>query len=315
MLTICLRILSILGILLLVLLTLAATAVLLVLFCPVTYRIRGTKDEESLRLDIRIKWLAGLLRVRYQYPEPGHVTIKLLCFPLYKWKKGIPGKNPPKEASGKEGESLSKNGREKKEWANTPPQAHKDLPVEENAITASNEGADSGASEVRKKEETVRDSEKEQTEDAHTDKNSQKFEKIKYTFHNIYDKIKKIWDNISYYRELLLEEESRLLFSHIQLRLVKILKSIRPRIWKANILFGTGSPDTTGYLYGVYCMFSPVWGIDSKLTPDFEEKVFQGEFELAGHVVLCVLLMNAGKVLLDKRLKRFLRKLKREKRA
>ena len=73
MLTIVLRILSVLGILLLALCALAVTILLLVLFVPVTYRISGAKDEEGFRINGKVNWLFGIFRLRYGYPEPGEL--------------------------------------------------------------------------------------------------------------------------------------------------------------------------------------------------------------------------------------------------
>ena len=70
MLDICLKLLAIFGILLLILLGLFLLVLLLVLFCPVTYRVRGRRDTESMELSVKIKWLAGFISARYRYPDP-----------------------------------------------------------------------------------------------------------------------------------------------------------------------------------------------------------------------------------------------------
>ena len=137
-----------------------------------------------------------------------------------------------------------------------------------------------------------------------------KIKKIKYTICSIYDKIKNIWENISYYVELLREEETRQLFSHVVFRLGKILKSIRPRRIRGQLLFGTGSPDTTGYAYGVYGMLSPFLGCRLLVTPDFTRAVLEGDIAVAGHITVFTILWNGLKVLLDKKFRRFVQKMK-----
>ena len=101
------------------------------------------------------------------------------------------------------------------------------------------------------------------------------------------------------------------LWKHVKLRLGKIWKSIRPRHIRADILFGTGAPDTTGYLLGVYGMLSPSLGPKVNVTPDFTQAILQGEAEVSGHVTTFGLAVNGLKLLLDKRLHLFLKKLKR----
>lgn len=147
-------------------------------------------------------------------------------------------------------------------------------------------------------------------EDGWGGKISGKVQKIVYTIRNIYDKIKKIWENISYYMELLQEEDTKQLFSHALCRGGKILKSIRPRYIKADILFGTGSPDTTGYAYGMYCAASSLLGTGFWVTPDFERKILEGHFEAVGHVTIWIFVLNGVKLLLDRRLRALLGKVK-----
>ena len=137
-----------------------------------------------------------------------------------------------------------------------------------------------------------------------------KIRKIKYTIRSIYDKIKNIWENISCYIELLQEEETKQLFSHVIFRLGKILKNIRPRHIRGQILFGTGSPDTTGYAYGVYGMLSPFLGNKVLVTPDFSRAVLEGDIYVSGHITVFTILWNILRVLADKKLRRFINKMK-----
>ena len=95
MLTVILKILSILGILLLVLLGVLFSAILLVLFVPVTYRVRADRqetvpdgdgrpaDSPLMHIAVKADWLLGVLRVRFMYPDPGTVKVKALCFTLF----------------------------------------------------------------------------------------------------------------------------------------------------------------------------------------------------------------------------------------
>lgn len=140
----------------------------------------------------------------------------------------------------------------------------------------------------------------------------EKFQKIKYTICSLYDKIKEIWKNISYYTALLQEENTRQLWAYAKQRAAKILKSIRPRHIRADVLFGTGSPDTTGYAYGMYCMFSPVLGPKVLVTPDFERTVLEGRLDISGHITIFVLVINIARLMMDKKLRVFVRKLKKK---
>ncbi len=380
MLDMILQILAVLGIILLVLLAVFLTIVFLVLFFPVTYRIYGKKDEDGIRCSAKVKWLFGLLRARYSYPEWGHLTVKALCFTLF--DAAIPGDGMPKEErvfgeTKKKAHRATKTKKEKNPTKVKNTTKVKDITKEKkvtrekNTIAAesaveqgirndskmtdamksdciradgiesdskkedsieSNSKSEDGIETISKKEEGIgatdldmagadADSVGEEAAEAldSSEENNRakgigkiflKFHKIKYTIYRIYDKIKKIWKNISYYIELLKEEETKQIFQYALFRSGKIWKHVRPRHIKADILFGTGSPDTTGYLYGAYCIVSSVMGISILVTPDFEQAVFQGEVDVSGHITIWVLVWNGCKLLLDKKLRKFLKKLK-----
>lgn len=289
MLGIILKILSVLGILLLVLLGIVLLLLLIVLFYPITYRAQGKKDSTSKTLSVRVNWLFGLLRIRYSYPEPGKLTVKLLWHTFFTSGKE---KQDKKAEQGKR--SLAKEPKVKPDAAtNNPPSESVDsaVPDADEGRTAEN----SAASDNEIPEE---------------DGFGKKIAKIKYTIHHIYDKIKEIWENITYYAELLREEETKQLFSHVCFRIGKIWRHIRPRHINADVMFGTGSPDTTGYLYAVYGMSSPFLGPSVMVTPDFTEKILEGTFSVSGHITVAVLLINALKVLLDRKLMKFIEKMK-----
>lgn len=329
MLTIVLRILSVIGILLLALFVLAAVMLLLVLFVPVTYRISGAKNEEGFRISAKVKWLLGLARLRYGYPEPGELTAKLLFFTLYRAK--IPSgeeenandkaadeetapdeKKEEKTPAGKSRGKIMAALREKKDNSESGNRTHdpKENRSGENAAgTGTGETGKDGRTEGDKGNAPESGGEALLSgQPSFFGKILQNFEKFQYTIHSIYDKIKEIWNNISYYLELLQEEETRQLFSHIMLRTGKIIKSVCPRHIRADILFGTGSPDTTGYLYGAYCMISPALRADVCVTPDFERAVLEADFDISGRITVWVLAVNACKIALDKRLRRLIRK-------
>lgn len=332
MLDVVLKILAALGIVFLALLLLAILIILLVLFFPVTYRIRGKKSEEDMSLAVRVNWLFGFLRARYAYPEPGLLTARLLWFRLY--QKRLPGGEDGEADKKKAGGQDDSKGSESVE---TGEKADAGNGVETGEKTDAGNGGDSGgqAPEKDAREESVEKPAEEETAEKTEETAAEtcgeqepergdtgpeglkkrlfeKIQKIKYTIGNIYDKIKEIWGNISYYAELMQRRETVELYAYVKLRIFKILKNIRPRHIRADILFGTGEPDTTGYAYGAYCMLSPFLGPRFLVRPDFERAVLQGEFDISGHVTVFVLVFNALKLMFDRKFRWFMRKLKKE---
>ena len=111
MLTILLKLLSILGILLLILLGVALVIIFLILFFPVTYKAFGKKTSEDMQITAKANWLLGFLRIAYSYPEPGKLLVKCLFFTVYDSsaeKKNSAQKKKGKNASEKQ-ESAEQN--------------------------------------------------------------------------------------------------------------------------------------------------------------------------------------------------------------
>lgn len=129
------------------------------------------------------------------------------------------------------------------------------------------------------------------------------FNKIRYTVGKICDKIKHILNNITFYKDLWNDPETRGLLRHAGNRIGHILKSLRPRKLELTARIGTGSPDTTGYLYGIYGMILPQLGKDICITPDFEQAILEGNFKTSGHFTLACVLFHTICLLMDKRLK------------
>lgn len=330
MLTIILKILGILGILILVILGLALLLLMLVFFVPVTYRVKAdrkpcsdvgsgtgtTGDEEPgeyvTRIVARANWLFGLLRVRFLYPEPGTVTVKALGFTLL--DSGVTTEQAGGRAKDKTEEKTEENKAEAKEEAKT-----------ESKIKTGSKNETESKPETRSKATTEEKAE-DRTEDRRNAEDKavkgdtpkrNPLEKIQYTLRKICDKIemicekiKEVYGNISHYKEIFLCEDNRGLINHAFRRLDRILKSIRPRKLHADIRFGTGSPDTTGYAFGVYGILCAGPGRHVILTPDFERAVLEGEIYAAGHITVFTVLWHGLWVALDKRLWELVSKLK-----
>ena len=281
MLTILFKILSILGILLLILLGIALVVILLVLFFPVCYKVSGKKTAEEMLFDAKMKWLFGLIRVSYSYPVPGKLLAKVLFFTVY-------------DSSEKEKNSAS--------GENTHTAPNKDITTllsDDTDMAKTDTATDTEASADAKTsvEENTPGPQQETS-----GKIAGFFEKIRYTIRKICDKIKYILKNISFYRELWNNPDTKGLLQHAGSRIGHILKRLRPRKLEVNARVGTGSPDTTGYLYGIYGMILPKLGKGVCITPDFEQAILEGDLKASGHFTVACVLFHSARLLMDKRL-------------
>lgn len=302
MLTILFKILSILGIVLLILVGIAVVVILLVLFFPVCYKLSGKKDAEELRFTARVQWLFGLLRLSYDYPDPGKLLVKLLFFTLYDSSAERPVKN-----SGAQQKTSDENSGQQ-----TVPAAPQEAVTEPDSVEA--EAESSPASEVAEKESTqpaIEPQAQEAETHTHSEDSSGKimgrlyrlFERIRYTVRKICAKIKNILQNIAFYKNLWNDPDTQGLIKHAGKRLGHIMKRLRPRKLTITATVGTGSPDTTGYLYGIYGMFLPKLGKGICIIPDFEQAILEGKFKASGHFTAACVLFHSLRLILDRRLR------------
>lgn len=310
-------ILSLIGRILLGLLALVFLLLLLVLFFPITYRLRGERSEDKLTASARADWLFGVIRVRYAYPEPGNVTVKLL------WKKLVDtsaasgkGKDADQEKKGSdkeqkaggdsEAEAVPENGGST-EAAET--ETNTTDGAEAPGVETDDSKAEAAGTETGDSGNETHDADDEGA-DTPADGFLGKISKIKYTILKIYGKIKDIWGHLSYYAGVLREDNTVALWKHVRQRLGKMLRAIRPRRINGSLVFGTGAPDTTGYLFGVYGMLSPLLHYGLCVTPDFTQQILEGSIDISGHITLWALTWNGLKLLLDKKLRLFIQKMK-----
>ncbi|MBE5868042.1 MAG: DUF2953 domain-containing protein [Lachnospiraceae bacterium] len=124
--------------------------------------------------------------------------------------------------------------------------------------------------------------------------------------------ISNVCDKIKYYWEVLRDQDNRRLFIRCRKRIVKVLRHVFPRTLHGELLIGTGQPDTTGYVLAVYGMLFPILGNHINITPDFENKVFQGNWSVKGRIRAVVFFKNVLGVVFDRQLRAFIRQLKKE---
>lgn len=279
-----LKILSILGIILLALLGTLLAVVLLVLFMPVVYRGSGFAHGGKYQAQFRFRWLFGLVRGEFSYPEDGALRIRALWVTLF---------------------DSGRKRREPEEERREPPAAaaaetRKQQPVEMlEAAKASPDSAEVDApappQEASPKQEkgTAQEPPKEQKEP-------------------LAAKLSALREKLQLYLPIVQDEDNRALVRHALGRLGRILRSIRPRVLRLEAVIGTGEPDTTGYIYGAFWAVKPFWGRKCRIavTPDFESRILEGEVFLRGHILAVVLLYHIVRVILDKRLGQLIDRLK-----
>lgn len=276
-----LKILSILGITVLCLLAFLLTAALLVLFWPISYRGKCTASMGEYRVNFRFRWLFGLVRGTYKYPEDGKLRIKALWITVYEsgGSEKVEGEETtPPEQFQQENSPREPHSQAKKK---TEPPAREILPQEEslaeNPPSSQGQEKDKGAQEQTSGEPAAEQ---------------------KADHRNIREKL-------LFYVDILRNKDNQELVLYSLGRLGRIITHIRPRYLRARAVAGLGEPDLTGYAYGAYCAIRPFLGkkCQMNVTPDFERRILEGEAVLRGRVMAATVLYHVCSVLFDRRLR------------
>ena len=317
-----LKILSILGIILLCLLALAVAALLLVLFCPVSYRGGGSARAGKYRAWFRFRWLFGLVRGFYAYPDSGSLKVKLLWLTVYdsggKQEKASPEDKLSRQVAEAEEREQSGKGEAEVEGRTQPERTaartEKQAPSEQTAIKTEKQ-APLEQTAIKTGEQVPSEQAAIEAEGQNSPNPAASGEAWPDEAKEVpADKLSGLKDKLTFYLEIVRDEENQELVKHVLTRLGKILKSIRPRFLRAEALVGLGEPDLTGYVYGIYWAVKPFLGKKCRMTvtPDFERRILEGEAVLGGRIMAATVLHHAVRVLLDRRLRRLLDKMKRQ---
>lgn len=112
------------------------------------------------------------------------------------------------------------------------------------------------------------------------------------------DKLKKKIDDIKMIsNDEANKEMVRLLYSQLK----ALFKEIMPVKYKINIHYGCDDPYRTGQLLMYISVFYGLSGINMNITPDFNEKILEGDIYIKGRVRICKLLMIVFRVYRNKR--------------
>lgn len=310
-----LKILSILGIILLSLLALVLTAALLVLFWPVSYRGAGTAKTGEYRACFRFRWLFGLVRGTYTYPEDGKLRIKALWITVYESGGNEKSGETPKDSLKEPAETRDSQAAmpQTQDAQAAAPETH-DLqetrPPEQDSQekTSPEQNPLETASQAQNSPQ-----EQLSAVNAAKEKGSQEQES-EGTIPEKKKDLKNLKGQLLSYLNILRNKDNQELVLYGLERLGKIIRHIRPRYLRVQALAGLGEPDLTGYAYGIYCSVRPFLGkkCQVKITPDFERRILEGEAALRGRIMAATILYHVCSVLFDRRLRQMIDQLKME---
>ena len=336
MLAVILKILSVIGIVLLCLLGLILVLVILVLVMPVKYRIKASKEPEGeLNAVFKLTYFFRIVRALAVYEQKKvSVSVKVLWFKLF--SMDFPEESEGEEISDEEFDSFldeelpdeedfeitSKNDADSGEQSDEPAkiesevsddELHNDLFGDDEETSEDIEESQDDADGTESAGDAGLDDSGTEEEDepkGFFDRISGLIEKIKCKYRAFYDKIVKVRSEIRYYRNVLHSNEAAYALRVVKKRLKKIVKLILPRTIRCDLVYGFSSPDLTGKVYGLYCLFRNRFDKRSRVVPDFDNEVFEGYVEAKGHFNLICILHNLVCIVLNKNCRKIYKSVK-----
>lgn len=108
------------------------------------------------------------------------------------------------------------------------------------------------------------------------------------------------------FKKMVTDEKNKEAVVHLKDEIVYFLKVLLPKKSKLDAVFSTGSPDTTGQIFGITAMFPITYSKGWRVAPDFEsdESYFRGSFWGKGKIYGYQLVGIVLRILFDKKCRR-----------
>lgn len=90
---------------------------------------------------------------------------------------------------------------------------------------------------------------------------------------------------------LLREDNSRQLVCILKDNVLHLWRKLKPKVFRAQLLFGTGDPASTGEILGLFAILYAWYGDGVRIVPDFQRKVWEGDFFAKGGISIFTLLL------------------------
>lgn len=281
--TVILFLLKLIGIILLVLLGIVLTLLVLLLFVPVRYQIKGSVLEDKT-VRVKLHWLLHLLVFSLSYEEKKLTTeFRILGFRLF-----------PREKKKSALDDTDFDDIEEAEDERVTQEPVQEIPQLTATEYSGEPQTDSSETHRRQKRQPKRKIA------AFIDKWKRFWEKIK----QIPDKVSAIWSVIS-------DEGNHKVVSLVWEQIRYLLRHSRFRKLKTDLTFSAGDPATTGQILGVFCMFPMLYQYEVSVVPDFESEQWylRGTFEIKGHARLVHVLRSGTLLWKEKEVRRFVNRM------
>lgn len=317
-----LTILKIIGIVLLVILGILLFLLAAILFVPVRYSVKGTVDN-SITAEGGISWLLSLLRYDFTFRDQEFEgRIRIFGFHPRKKKKVTEEELEAEAVSGVEdAENTASTADEAIEAQHVSDSTAEQLSEERRKETSiagkiieeNQTSIEESASQKKEAKESKRNkaSSIKSAFRRIYDKTQDILKKIKNKFQNIRKKINSFKDFVIKVKEILTDEKNQYAVRRLWKELLYLIRHFGFRKIHTELSFCLADPALTGQVLGVLCMIPYLYQYDFHIYPDFESESYyiRGEYEVKGRIQLIFLLITVIRIVADKDMRYFLKKL------
>lgn len=290
MIAVLLTILKIIGIVLLVILGILLFLLAVLLFVPVRYSVKGTVDN-NITAEGKISWLCSIFRYDFTFQEQElNGEVRIFGFRPKK-KEKVSEEELEEVVSDLVSNTVEEDDSEKNS-----------IEPEQNQKADSDTGKQNvKSSQPSRKNIFVR----------MWGKIKSFMKKIKHFFIGIQKRLISFKDFVTKLKEIVTDTKNQYAVRRLWEELLYLLKHFGFRKIHTELTFALADPALTGQVLGVLCMMPFLYQYDFHIFPDFESESYyiRGSYDVKGRIQLIFLLVTAIRLLADKDIRSFLKKL------
>lgn len=302
-LSILLLILKIIGIILLSILGIILLVIVLVLFVPVTYKLKGKYENKEPYFYAKAGWLFNLITVSFDLAREEKVNMRII---------GISLRGPKKKNSKISGESEAETEEETETEVKIVTKPESELKneaesedVQDNASKNSVENCLEVASVATQEpqnnyEDGFSNSQKSEKEKLFKEKEKHKQKKKDSNKESLYAKMER-------YKEIIESKEFLNAFELCKKSIGKILKALLPDDWEVRGVVGFDNPEMNGKICALMGMLYPFIRKNVHVTCDFENEIIDLKAKARGELFVCTILFVGVKVFFNRNIRRVIK--------
>ncbi len=325
-----LTILKIIGIVLLSIIGLLLLIVLALCFVPFRYKINASKDD-SLIANVKITYLLHFISLKAIYDKKLTIEARILGIRVYKkTSEGGHGKDKDEDIledldefeedskdkkSSKKADKESYVSKDENESSNITEVSDVNVTYSDSSDNDVSVNGSESANEYSIDEE-VFDNKKKSKFFSKLSRLNQKLaaipSKLESICENIEEKIDGLFDTIAYYECLFSKKGTEYVIQFLKEKIIKLLKHICPRKCKIDFDYSSEDPDKAGKMWEIYGIVMPFLPGKNRINIGFDEEVLRFKIMVKGRIFLGYVGLIGLQILFNKKVKKFIKLLKRE---